>query len=67
MLENHMVLNGSDAPWNARDASCRDCHTQKNLVDVRTIRGQEITVCEKCVADLIEDGEVAAPEVEEED
>ena len=62
-----MVLDGPDAPWNAKDACCEDCGTEKNLNDAVTVRRREIIVCDSCLADRIADGDVAAPEVEEED
>lgn len=49
-IENHMVLDGPDAPWNAPDASCDDCgSTKRGLTDVRVDR-DDLVLCDPCIA-----------------
>jgi hypothetical protein len=48
-LENHMVINAPDAPWNAPDATgtCDVCHEKADTDNV-VVNGIEQSLCESC-------------------
>jgi len=48
-LENHMVLNLHDAPWNQPDSdeTCDECHESAVTGEV-VVKGIAMMLCEKC-------------------